>query len=156
MIVLQFTEPEIETLHCGRFYHPSPEVCKRMEVVYLKAMGQSHKEIGLLCRITQPTVREHLTAYQQKGFLGLTINNHYQPESELENFLDSIEKEFEKEPPATIPEAQYRIEQLTGIKRCPTQIRAFLTKHGFKRLKVGYVLGKAATAKKCKNRKPVE
>ena len=45
--------------------------------------------------------------------------------------------------PATIAEAVARIEELTGIKRSPTQVRVFLKKLGFRRLKVGCLPAKA-------------
>jgi len=150
MIRIEFTEAEIETLHCGRINHPDPAVRLKMEVVYLKAMGCLHKEIERLCRVTQPMIRTYLTAYKEKGLMGLLVNNHYQPQSELENFLDQITADFEKCPPANRNEASVRIEELTGIKRSPTQIGVFFRKHGFKRLKVGYVPGKAATPEKIK------
>ena len=148
MLKTQFTEAEIETLYYGHIHHSDPAIRLKMEVVYLKTMGYSHQEIGRICRITQPMVRAYLTAYQEKGLAGLLANHHYRPESELEKFVDQIKTDFEKKPPANLNEASVRIEEMTGIKRSPNQVGVFLKKHGFKRLKVGYVPGKAATPEK--------
>ncbi len=50
---------------------------------------------------------------------------------------------MEENPPATINEAVYRREELTGIKRSPTQVRKFLKSMGTKCLKVGSLPSKA-------------
>ena len=147
-MIIHATEAELEKIHHERFHHPDPAVRLKLEVIYLKLMGYSHQEIGRLCRITQPIVRTYLTAYKDGGLAKLTENNHYKPQSKLEDFLDIITADFEKTPPANLNEASARIEGLTGIKRSPEQVRVFLRKHGFKRLKVGYVPGKAATPEK--------
>jgi len=65
----------------------------------------------------------------------------HQPVSELDEHIETLKAEFEARPPATINEA---VERLTGIRRSPTQVRAFLTqKLGMKRLKVGQIPAKA-------------
>jgi transposase len=48
---------------------------------------------------------------------------------------DTLEDYFREHPPATIPQAVKVIEQLTGLKRSPTQVGIFLKKLGLKRLK---------------------
>ena len=67
----------------------------------------------------------------------------YRPKSELESQRETLKKYFEKNPPATINEAVYRIEELTGIKRSPTQVRKFLKSMGMKCLKVVSLPSKA-------------
>ncbi len=69
--------------------------------------------------------------------------NFYRPKSELESQKETLKKYFEKNPPATINEAVYRREELTGIKRSPTQVRKFLKSMGMKCLKVGSLPSKA-------------
>jgi transposase len=58
-------------------------------------------------------------------------------------FEKIIRKHLEKNPPATVKEAGAKIEKLTGIKRCETQIREFLKKMGMRLLKVGQIPAKA-------------
>jgi len=52
MITIEFTPEEIEALEYERYHHPDPKVQKRMEVLYLKSQGLTHKEICRLCRIS--------------------------------------------------------------------------------------------------------
>jgi hypothetical protein len=51
------------------------------------------------------------------------------PESALQEHHTSLEAYFRAHPPATIKEAQDKIETLTGIKRCETQVREYLKKN---------------------------
>jgi transposase len=143
MITIEFTEEEIERLHYERIYHPHPRVRQRCEVVYWKALGFSHQEIGRMMRLSQPTVRSYLELDQEGGLEKLKELNFYRPTSELEAHREQVKAEFEANPPKTINEAVKRIEDLTGIRRSPTQVREFLDRLGVKRLKVGQVPAKA-------------
>jgi transposase len=55
----------------------------------------------------------------------------------------TLEAEFTANPSQTIDEAVERIEQLTGIRRSPTQVRQYLKALGMQRLKVGQIPAKA-------------
>jgi len=46
-----------------------------------------------------------------------------QPQSELEAHTPTVEDYFRQHPPASIKEATAKIEQLTGIRCSPTQVR---------------------------------
>lgn len=143
MITIEFTEEEIEQLHHERIYHSHPRVRQRCEVVYLKALGFPHQEIGRIMCLSQPTVREYLKLYQAGGLEKLKELNFHCPVSELEDHREKLKAEFEAHPPKTINAAVKRIEKLTGIHRSPTQVRKFLKDLGLKRLKVGQVPSKA-------------
>lgn len=146
MINLEFTDKEIEELHYQRFHHPHPRVQQRMEALYLKGLGYSHQEIGRIVGISQKTLRGYLRMYQAGGIEALKKLNFYQPSSDLDPHQETIEAEFKAKPPKSINEAADRIEQLTGIHRCPTQTRQFLKRLGMKRLKVGHIPAKADPA----------
>ena len=146
MLQLPFTEDEIEKLHHERFHHPDPRVQQRCEIVYLKALGFSHQDIGRIARVSQPTVRRYLEDYQAGGLDKLKEVNVYHPTSELNGHRAAVEEEFKAHPPQTINEAMERIEQLTGLRRSPTQVRTFLKGLGLKRLKVGQIPAKADPA----------
>jgi len=143
MLKMEFTKEEIEQLHHEHLHHPHSRVRQRCEVVYLKALGFSHKEIGRITRLSQPTVRGYLKMYQAGGLEKLKELNFYQPVSELEAHRDRLKAEFEARPPQSVDEAVERIEKLTGIRRSPTQVRQFLKRLGMKYLKVGHVPAKA-------------
>jgi hypothetical protein len=55
-----------------------------------------------------------------------------------------LETYFKEHPPRSIAEAQAVIEKQTGLKRSPTQVRAFLKRLGFRCLKAGFVPGPPA------------
>jgi DNA-binding CsgD family transcriptional regulator len=68
MIRMEFTEEEIKALHYERRNHPHPRVRQRCEVVYLKALGYIHREIGRITRLSQPTIRSYLKMYEEGGW----------------------------------------------------------------------------------------
>jgi transposase len=114
-----------------------------MEVLWLKSQKISHPKICQLAGISPNTLLTYLRDYQEGGIEKLKEINFYRPKSELESQRETLKKYFEKNPPATINEAVYRIEELTGIKRSPTQVRKFLKSMGMKCLKVGSLPSKA-------------
>ena len=67
----------------------------------------------------------------------------YSPTSELDAHRALLKEELEARPSPSINEAAERIERLPGIRRSPTQVRAFLESLGVKRLKVGQIPAKA-------------
>jgi transposase len=143
MIRIAFTDTEIAALEYERYRHPSPHVQKRMEVVYLKSQGLPHQEIARLCRISRQTLVTILHLYQEGGIERLKQFHFAGQKSALNAHQSSLEAHFRSHPPRTVAEAQAAIEQLTGIRRSPTQIRAFLKRIGMKVRKVGTMPGRA-------------
>ena len=143
MINIDFIEEEREVLHYERYHHPHPRVQKKMEVLWLKSLNYSHKEIRKIAQISKATLCCYLKDYQEGGIEKLKELNFYQPESELNKQTKTIEEYFDKHPPISIKEAMAKIEELTGIKRGETQIRTFLNKIGMKCRKVGMLPSKA-------------
>jgi transposase len=132
MIQVQFSPEIIDGLDYERYHHPSPQVQKKMEVLYLKSTGMSHKEICRICRISKTTLAAYLKQYQDGGLEGLKVLRYKGQPSTLLEHKPTLEAYFKDHLPRTIAEAQAVIEQLTGIKRSPTQIRAFLRRIGMK------------------------
>lgn len=121
-------------------------VRQRMEVVYHKSQGKSHKEIGELVSITQTTVRTYLRLYQSGSIEALKGLKFYRPQSTLEPHQAVIVAAFEREPATTMKEAAHRIKALTEVERSPDQVRRYLTRLGLKRLKTGQLPAKADPA----------
>lgn len=144
MLKIDFTEDEISQLHHERYHHPHPKVQKKMEVLYLKSQGLSHQEIRRLCRISKTTLTTYIRQYQEGGVSSLKQLGYEGQSSDLNQHADSLSEYFKKNPPRTVAQAQDAIFRLTGIKRSPTQIRAFLKRLGMGCRKVGFVPGKAA------------
>ena len=144
MIRIEFSDEEIQQLSYERYHHPHPQVQKKMEVLYLKSQGLAHQEIRRLCQISKTTLVSYLRQYEQRGIEGLKQLNYKGHPSQLNEHADTLEHYFREHPPRTVAEAQAKIEQLTGIKRSPSQIRAFLHRIGMRCRKVGFVPGKSA------------
>ncbi len=148
MIYINFSEEEINQLNYERYHYPHPLVQKRMEALYLKSQKLSHQDICRLCRLSRPTLSIYLKTYLQGGIESLKQLAYQGQASQLNQHQTTIEQEFEKNPPRTSTQASAMIEQLTGIKRSPTQVREFMNRIGMKTRKIGYVPGKAANPDK--------
>jgi transposase len=126
---LEFTPAILEELNYERFHHPVPMVQRRMEALWLKSHGLPHGQIARLVNITENTLRDYFQLYVEGGVERLKEVAVQGPESALQEHYTSLEAYFRAHPPATIKEAQSKIEALTGIKRSETQVREFLKKN---------------------------
>jgi transposase len=142
MLHLTFTAEEIEELHYQRYHHPHPRVQMKMEALLLKAKGLPHHQIATCVGICENTLRTYLKQYQLGGIEALKVLQFHHPTSQLEAHHDTIEAYLREHPATTIPQAAKRIEELTGLKRSPTQVRIFLNKLGLRRLKTSAVPAK--------------
>jgi transposase len=142
MLSLTFSEEDIKELDYQRYHHPHPRVQRKMEALLLKAKGLPHHQIASCVGACENTVRSYLQQYQSGGIEALKRLEFRRPISELEAHHDTIEAYFKEHPAPTIPQAVKRIEELTGLKRSPTQVGIFLKKLGLKRLKTSTVPAK--------------
>ncbi|RAM48083.1 MAG: IS630 family transposase, partial [Hapalosiphonaceae cyanobacterium JJU2] len=143
MIKIEFTPQDMQALNYERYHHPHPRVQIKMEALWLKSQGLPHQEIVRLTGISPNTLRSYLHDYLEGGIEKLKEINFNRPTSKLIEHKQKIEDYFRTKPPANINEAINKIEELTGIKRSPTQVRLFLKSIGMRCLKVGFVPGKA-------------
>ena len=142
MLHLTFSQEDIEELDYQRYHHPHPRVQRKMEALLLKAKGLPHQQIASCVGVCENTVRSYLQQYQSGGIEALKRLEFRRPTSDLEAYHDSIEAYFREHPVTTIPQAVQRIEELTGLKRSPTQVGIFLKKLGLKRLKTSAIPAK--------------
>jgi transposase len=126
---LEFTPAMQEALNYERYHHPIPLVQRRMEALWLKSHGLAHGQIAQLVNITENTLRDYFQLYLDGGVERLKEVAIQGPESALQAHYAALEAYFRAHPPATIKEAQNKIEALTGIKRSETQVREFLKKN---------------------------
>lgn len=143
MIKIEFTQADKLVLNYQRYHHPHPRVQIKMEALWLTSLGLSHREIVRLTGISPNTLRKYLQDYLEGGIEKLKEINFNRPTSKLTEHKQKIEDYFRSHPHANINEAIVKIEELTGIKRSPTQVRLFLKSIGMRCLKVGFVPGKA-------------
>src|SRR5947209_14990324 len=142
MLQLSFTQEEIHELDYQRYHHPHPRVQRKMEALLLKAKGLPHHQIACCVGVCENTMRSYFKQYQNGGVEALKRLEFRRPTSDLEAYHESIEAYFQQHPATTIPQAVKGIEQLTGIKRSPTQVGIFLKKLGLKRLKTSAIPAK--------------
>jgi transposase len=126
---LEFTPTSQEVLNSERYHHPLLLVQRRMEALWLKSQGLPHGQIAQLVNITENTLRDDFQLYQEGGVERLKEVAIQGLESALRDHYASLEAYFRAHPPATIKEAQSKIEALTGIKRSETQVWEFLKKN---------------------------
>jgi predicted transcriptional regulator len=119
---------DLAIIHRDRFYHPQPYIMMRMHALALHHAGESAARIATLLDRDPKTIRACLKTYRDKGLQAVYQYEKHKKECELDAHSTSIEEEFVKCPPQSSNEAGAKIEKLTGIKRCPTQVRAFLKK----------------------------
>jgi transposase len=143
------TEFEMATLKYDRFSDFSPLVLKRLHAIYLIAIGTfTHKTVATILGLTPDTITDYVILFNEQGILGLkTIKTGLHNVSELESFVAIIIPDFELTPPKTSGEACQRIRELTNISRSPTQVRAFMQRHGLRYLKAGQIPAKADSEK---------
>ena len=126
---LEFTPEVLEELNYERYRHPLPLVQRRMEALWLKSHGLPHGQIAQLVNITENTLRDYFQLYLEGGVERLKEVELQGPQSVLQEHSASLEAYFRTHPPATLKEAQNKIEALTGIKRSETQVREYCKKN---------------------------
>lgn len=148
MLQINLSDAEIQRLNYERYHYPSPMVQKRIHVVFIKATTKmSNEMIGKIVGFKYHAVSKWIHAYQEAGIEALFQSNYGSNESELESHSTSLLKSFAEQPPMSAREAKARIEELTGIKRSPSQVRAFMKRHGLRYLQTGHIPAKADSEK---------
>lgn len=122
-------DPEVlKAIRHERYHHPHPRVQQRMEVVWLKSQRLTHHDIARLADVSRRTVQRYLDEFAAGGLEQLRRLAWQGTASELAQHQGTLEDHFLEQPPHSAAEAQAAIEQLTGVRRSLTQVRAFLKK----------------------------
>jgi len=67
MINIEFTEKEKRMFNHERYNPPHPKVQRKMEALWLKSQGESHKTIARLTGVTNNMVTHDIKEYQSGG-----------------------------------------------------------------------------------------
>ena len=143
MIKIEFSDEDKAVLGYERYNHPHPFVQQKMEVLWLKSQGMKRKDICRFAGVSPTTVTMYVREYQQGGIEAVKTLNFRKPQSDLDDHRTTLEEHFRKHPPASALAAMAEIERLTGLKRSPGRVRAFLRRMGMKCRKVGMIPAKA-------------
>lgn len=122
---------ELAVVHAERVSHPAAHVRRRMQVLWLLHCRLSRAKAAEVAGLGRATVQRYVAAYRDGGLDGLRRWGVTGPVSDLATHTDAIRGSLTTTPVRTIPEAADRIDQLTGIRRQPTQTRMFLAGLGF-------------------------
>jgi transposase len=128
MRALSFTQEILDALNYERYHHPHPRVQQKMEVVWLKSQGLTQVEVACLAAVSRRTVQRYVDEFREGGLDRLRRVPWQGPASALTPHQATLEDFFLENPPRSSHQAQAAIEQLTGVRRCLTQVRTFLKK----------------------------
>jgi len=144
MPTLNLSQEEIRMLKYERYTYGDIMIQKRLNSVYLMATTDlSDIQIAQASGCHRNIIPIWRDKCLSEGLSSLYINHYRKPESDLEVHSADILTYLDENPVQSINQAVEVIEQLTGIKRCPTQIRQFLLRHGYKWRKMGQIPGRA-------------
>ena len=135
-----FSDSDVAAIAAERYRHPDPRVQERMEILWLKSLGEPHERIAVLAGVSRSTVQRTLRIYAAKGLVGIRSFGWKGQPGALTPHRTTIEEEFRRHPPHTVGEAARRIQELTGVTRKASRVRKFLKDDlGMKCLKVAPV-----------------
>lgn len=129
---VQLSEDERRIVTEERESHPESHVRRKMLVIWSLHCGLKRQQAAKLAGLGLATVERYVAAYRDGGLGGLRQWNVQGPLSDLAAYREAIRDSFAERPVGTIAEACVRIEQLTGLRRGPTQVRRFLKNLGLK------------------------
>ena len=126
------TEDEQRVVNAKRDSHPDSHVRRKMLVLWLLHCGLTRQKAAAIAGLGRATVQRYVAAYRNGGLDGLRRWGVRGPVSDLVAHTNALREALAVRPVRTVAEAAEQIEQLTGLKRKPTQVRKFLkTELGF-------------------------
>jgi transposase len=126
------TDAEQAVVNAERDAHPEAHVRRKMLVLWLLHCGLTRATAADVAGLGRATVQRYVAAYRAGGLGGLRRWDVVGPVSDLAAHTEAIRASLTATPVRTVAEACDRIEALTGIRRRPTQVRAFLAGQGFR------------------------
>jgi len=129
---IALTADEQRVVNAERDSHPDSHVRRRMLVLWLLHCGLTRQKAAEIAGLSRATVQRYVAAYRNGGLDGLRRWGVRGPVSDLVAHTNALREALAVRPVRTVAEAAEQIEQLTGLKRKPTQVRKFLkTELGF-------------------------
>jgi transposase len=146
--ILNLSQEEIHQLKYERYTYGDMMIQKRLNSVYLMCTTDlTYSQIAQASGCHRNILPVWRDKCLYEGLSSLYINHYRKPESDLDVHSEYILSYLDAHPVQSINQAVALIEELTGIRRSPTQIRQFLLRHGYKWRKMGQIPGKADVEK---------
>jgi transposase len=128
---IALSDEEQRIVNAERDAHPDAHVRRKMLVLWLLHHGDTRQRAATVTGLGRATVQRYVRAYKGGGLDGLRRWGVTGPVSDLAAHAEAIREALTAQPVRTLAEAADRIEQLTGLRRKPTQTRVFLKGLGF-------------------------
>jgi transposase len=129
---IELTQEQQQVVHAERDSHPHEHVRRKMLVLWLLHCGLTREKAAEVAGLGRATVQRYVAAFRAGGLDGLRAWGVTGPVSDLAAHRDLLREEFTRQPARSIAEACERIEQRTGVRRRPSQVRKFLKGMGLK------------------------
>ena len=141
--ILTLSEEQLRQVQHERLHHEHPRVRQRMDVILLRAKGQTQLQVAEILDISRFTIANYENLYDTGGIEALKDFKWGGHVSPLQAHAAEIEAYLEKHPPRTLEEACDLIEELTGIRREKSFVREFLHSLKVRPLKTGMMPARA-------------
>jgi transposase len=129
---IELTEEQQQVVPAERESHPQGHVRRKMLVLWLLHCGLTRDKAAEVAGLGRATVQRYVAAFRQGGLDGLRAWGVTGPVSALVAHQGRIREELTRQPARSRAEACERIEQLTGSRRQPSQVRQSLKGMGLK------------------------
>ena len=129
---VRLTEEEQRIVERERREHPHEPTRRKLETLWLLDHGLTREKVAEIMGVGLATVKRYVKAYRDGGLDGLRYWGKKGQIGSLEAHRELLAESFREQPARSVAEAADRIEQLTGIRRGPTQTRLFLKKLGLR------------------------
>lgn len=129
---IQLSEGEKTLVQRNRLNHESAVVRRKMDVLWLLHHGHTRAEAAIITGVARGTAQRYVAEYREGGLEVLFRSERTVPVSEMEDHREVLLASFRETPLRSVAEAAERIEQLTGLRRGPSQVRLFLKRHGLR------------------------
>ncbi len=129
---IELTAEQQRVVNEERDSHPQAHVRRKMLVLRMLHCGLTRAQAAQVAGLGRATVQRYVAAFRDGGPDGLRRWGVSGPVSDLAAHRDLIREELTRQPARSIAEACERIEQRTGIRRQPSQVRKFLKGLGLK------------------------
>lgn len=143
MIHLLIPEEELQKIEKERFNCADPLISRRLHALYFKAKGYPHQEISKYVGLSLNILTKIFKMYATGGLEQIKKTHYVSPQSALVDHREVLIAYFKEHPPASVKQACFAIEKITGIKRKEESVRVFLHQIGMRPRKVGGIPAKA-------------
>jgi transposase len=123
---------ERAVVNAERDSHPDAHVRRKMLVLWLLHHGLTRVMAAEVAGVGRATVQRYVAAYRDGGLNKLRHWGVTGPVTELAAHTEATKTSLAATPVRTVAEACERIAAVTGVRRRPTQVRAFLAGLGFR------------------------